>query len=446
MRRSIPLMLATAMVVPVLPAAAQQPHRDHVKYEERYRDPILKEMQERDKKLEEAARKKTEEILAKIRAEKKEKREKAKRLRFDMSRIPRPAGPDAFETKFWHFPPTPQYLTGTCWSFSTTSFMESEVKRLTGREIKLSEMWTAYWEYVEKIHGWIERRGEQVFGEGSESNALMRVWKKYGVVPRSSYEGTTAEDGRFDHSLMHRRLRAFLKWCKEQNFWDEKVILTACRAIMDETMGRPPETVTWEGETYTPGAFLHQVLQVNPDDYVSVMSTLSKPFWTHAEFEVEDNWWHDKSYINLPLDVWYGVILKAIQSGHSLVIGGDVSEPGLNGFEDIAVIPTFDIPQEYIDQDAREFRFANHTTGDDHGIHLVGWTNMDGHDWFLIKDSGRSSRHGKYKGYYMFRDDFVKLKMLTFTVHKEVIPDILKKVAETEASLAAEEAEATQQP
>ncbi len=440
MNRSIPFVLAIAVAVPAV--QAQQPHRDHVRYEKRYRDPVLKEMQDRDKKLQEAAKEKTEEILDAIRAEKKAKRENRRKLRFDMSAIPRPAGPDAFGTKVWHFPPTPQYLTGTCWSFSTTSFMESEVKRLTGREIKLSEMWTAYWEYVEKIKGWIARRGEQEFGEGSESNALFRIWKRYGVVPRLVYEGTTAEDGRFDHALMHRRLKAFLDWCREENYWNEKVILTACRAIMDETMGTPPSTFTWEGETFTPRAFLADVLKVDPDDYVSLMSTLSKPFWTHAEFEVPDNWWHDASYVNVPLDVWYSLILKAIRSGHSMVIGGDVSEPGMNGFEDIAVIPTFDIPGQFIDQDSREFRIANRTTGDDHGIHLVGWTRMDGHDWFLIKDSGRSSRHGKYKGYYMYRDDFVKLKMLTFSVHREVVEDILAKVAENEARLAAGKAAA----
>jgi len=37
-----------------------------------------------------------------------------------------------------------------CWCFSTTSFLESEIYRLTQRKIKLSELHTVYWEYVEK--------------------------------------------------------------------------------------------------------------------------------------------------------------------------------------------------------------------------------------------------------------------------------------------------------
>ena len=44
------------------------------------------------------------------------------------------------------------------------------------------------------------------------------------------------------------------------------------------------------------------------------------------------------------------------------------------------------------------------------------------------KDSNRSSRHGKWEGYYFFRDDYVRLKMLTFTVHRDAAADILARV------------------
>jgi hypothetical protein len=44
------------------------------------------------------------------------------------------------------------------------------------------------------------------------------------------------------------------------------------------------------------------------------------------------------------------------------------------------------------------------------------------------KDSNRSSRHGKFEGYYFYRDDYVRLKMLTFMVRKDDIADILARV------------------
>ena len=113
--------------------------------------------------------------------------------------------------------------------------------------------------------------------------------------------------------------------------------------------------------------------------------------------------------------------------GHSLVIGGDTSEPGIWGLHDIAIVPTFDTPGAHIDQDSREFPFVNQSSTDDHTIHLVGITRFGDHDWFLIKDSNRSSRLGKHEGYYFYRDDFVKLKMLVITVHRDWVPELLGK-------------------
>ena len=72
-----------------------------------------------------------------------------------------------------------------------------------------------------------------------------------------------------------------------------------------------------------------------------------------------------------------------------------------------------------INQGSREHRIVNGETGDDHGVHLVGFTREGGRDWFLVKDSNRSSRLGEHKGYYMWSGDYVKLKMLAFTVHRD---------------------------
>jgi len=419
---------AAASLALVMAVSADEPNRDHVQYVEKTKYPVIEEMKDRNKELQAAAEAKTEEILAKVHEEAKARKEARPELRFDVSGLEKPPGPEAFKVQAWHFPPVPQYLTGTCWSFSATSFMESEIHRLSSQEIKLSEMWTAYWEYVNKARGYIATRGESAFEEGSQSAALLRVFSEHGVVPRSDYEGVLAEDGRFDHSLMQQRMAEFLDWCGDVGYWDEDFIIDTIRRIMDSTMGRPPEAVLWNGVEMTPEAFLAGVCEIDPDDYVSLMSTLSEPFWTRGEYAVPDNWWHDPSYVNVPLDVWFGVIKKTATAGRSLVIGGDVSEPGLYGLEDIAVVPTFDIPGDHINQDARELRFYNHTSTDDHGIHLVGTTRIGDHDWFLIKDSNRSSRLGEFKGYYLYRDDYVRLKMLTITVHRDLVEDILRRV------------------
>ena len=426
MRAARPALCVAVVLSMALTAAAQ--HRDVVRYEPKYKDPVLTDMEEVDEAQREAAKAKTEEILAEVKAADEAREEAEGKLRFDMSGIARPESPDAFTTRHWHFPPTPQYMTGACWSFATTSFLESEIKRTTGQDIKLSEMWTVYWEFVNKARGFIATRGESYFEHGSQPAALIRVYKEHGAMPRAEYEGVVAEDGRFDQNLMHERMLSLLNWCKEQNFWHEETVIGMVRRILDNTMGRPPEAVRWDGVDLQPQEFLSQICQLDPDDYVGLMSTMAVPFWSRGSYAVPDNWWHDTGYLNVPLDVWFNVIMKAVSNGHTLAIGGDVSEPGNNGFEDIAVIPSFDIPGEFIDQSARELRFNNGSTTDDHTVHLVGQTRLDGHDWFLIKDSNRSSRHGKFEGYFMQRDDYVKLKMLTITVHKDLVREIIDKV------------------
>ena len=359
MRSRITTCIAITLVglALAIPCAADEPEKDRLTYVEKTKYPVMDEMKEHDDELRAAAKAKTAEILAQVKEEAEARKDAKLDLRFDMSGIERPSGPEAFTTQAWHLPPTPQYRTGTCWSFATTSFMESEINRLSGQEIKLSEIWGAYWEFVNKARGYVETRGESFFGHGSQSAALLRVYREHGVVPRADYEGVLAEDGRFDHNLTKDRMNEFLDWCRDHNFWDEDFIINTIRGILDLTMGRPPETITWNGKEISPKAFLTNVCEINPDDYVSLISTLSIPFWSRGSYDVPDNWWHDTSYINVPLDDWYEVIHSTASAGQSLVIGGDVSEPGLWGLEDIAVVPTFDIPGDYIDQDSREFRF-----------------------------------------------------------------------------------------
>jgi bleomycin hydrolase len=408
------------------PTATPTPSGDHVIYVPRYEDPVLEEMKAHDKDLKKKAEEETTAIRDRQKAEQEREKKARTTLRFDMSKIVKPASPAVFK-QAWHFPPVAQYLTGTCWSFSTTSFYESEVYRLTGQQVRLSPMWTVYWEYVEKMRRFVRERGDSFVDEGSEGNAFQHIWPIYGVVTEEAYPGVLSKDGRYDHSQLIAELHELCRWIKANDCWDEGEVLAMTRVILDKYMGRPPEQVSWEGATYTPQEFLAKVLQLKMDDYVEVMSTLSAPFWTQAEYKVPDNWWHDAHYYNVPLDDWYAAIKGAIQAGYTLAIGGDVTEPGYNGFEDAAVVPSFDIPQAYIDQDSRELRFENHTSQDDHGIHLVGYASVGGRDWFLIKDSARSSRWGKFPGYYFYRDDYVRLKMLTFTAPKEAIKDLLAK-------------------
>jgi len=346
-------------------------------------------------------------------------------LRMDWTGIQRPPSPEAFKAPF-HFPPVAQYLTGTCWSFSSTSFFESEIARQTGRHVKLSEMWTVYWEYVEKANRFLREYGHSPLVEGSEADATPAIYKLFGVVPESAYDGQPVAGGLYDHGPLQKELLSYLRWIKDSGHWDQGVATAGVRAILDRYMGRPPERFEYEGKSYDPKSFLVS-LQLNPDDYVACISTMKQPFGPGALLDVPDNWRRRHDYVNLPLDDFYRVIKQSLQAGYTVSLGGDVSEPGMDGVEGAAVIPAWDIPAQNIDQAAREFRFGNATTTDDHGMHAVGFMNYKGRDWLLVKDSNRSSRLGQFKGYYFYGGDYVRLKTLSFLVHKDRLSGVAYK-------------------
>jgi bleomycin hydrolase len=333
---------------------------------------------------------------------------------------------------YWHNPTTSQGNTGTCWCFSTTSFYESEVHRLFDKDVRLSEMYTVYWEYVEKAKSFVQTRGRSLFDEGSEGNAVTRIYKQYGAVPHSVYDGL--KDGRkyFSHAGMMKEMRAYLQNVKATNAWDESVVVTTIKSIMNHYMGEPPTEFNFDGQHFTPKSFLKDYLKLNMDDYAEVLSYLQQPFWQQVEYEVPDNWWHSKDYYNVPLDDYMDILNHAIENGYTTSIGGDVSEAGFSRVTNTALIPDFDIPSAYINDNARQFRFSNKTTTDDHGMHMVGYLkDKKGKMWYLIKDSSSGSRNigedSPEFGYYFFSEDYVKLKMMGFTVHKDALKKYLKK-------------------
>ncbi len=144
----------------------------HVKYVPEKRSGIIEEIV----KAADSTRAIDDSVTAAIR-DKQETKDEYDVIRFDISKVVRPSSLEDFKTEF-HFPPLGQYRTGTCWCFSTTSFLETEVARQTGRKVKLSEMYTVYHEYIEKAKNYVAKRADSWNGEGSEGEAVLLIMKR----------------------------------------------------------------------------------------------------------------------------------------------------------------------------------------------------------------------------------------------------------------------------
>ena len=66
----------------------------------------------------------------------------------------------------YHFPPVNQDTTNACWSFSTLSFIESELYRINGSSVKLSVMFPVYYAFIEKGKYFVKTRGKSRFKAG----------------------------------------------------------------------------------------------------------------------------------------------------------------------------------------------------------------------------------------------------------------------------------------
>ena len=90
--------------------------------------------------------------------------------------------------------------TGTCWSFSASSFLESEITRLTGKQIDLSEMYTVRHTYSKKAWNYVMRQGKIQFSQGGLGHDVINSVSEYGIVPNDVFSGLKDDQKMHNHS------------------------------------------------------------------------------------------------------------------------------------------------------------------------------------------------------------------------------------------------------
>lgn len=327
-----------------------------------------------------------------------------------------------------------QQRTGTCWSFSTVSFLESELIRMGKPEYDLSEMYIVRNIYGDKARNYVFRQGKANFSEGSLSHDVMRGFKMFGIVPESVYSGKLGENDIHNHSEMEAAMKGMLdgilKQKRPSNKWSD-----ALNCIMDTYIGEAPENFTWQGKSYTPQSFAAS-LGINPDDYVSLTSYSHHPFYEKCILEIPDNY-SNGSYYNIPIDELEAIVANALDKGYTVAWDGDVSEKGFSSKNGIAIIPedpsrtdVFETPgpEMKVAQTDRQEAFESYATTDDHLMHLTGVAkDQSGTTYYLTKNSwGEVS---DYKGFLYMSSSYFRLKTVGIMVHKDAIPqDIAKKL------------------
>ncbi len=347
-----------------------------------------------------------------------------------------------------------QNRTGTCWSFSALSFMESELIRLGKGKHKLSEMYVVRKAYEDKAENYVRMHGLTNFSQGGAFHDIPHVIKKYGIMPQEAYQGLNYGLDKHNHSEMEAVLKGMLdaviknKQGQLTTSWK-----AAFNAVLDQYLGPIPETFSYQGKTYSPMSFA-QKLGLNMNDYVVISSFTHHPFYTHFVVEVPDNWIWATAF-NVPLDEMMQIQKNAVMNGFSIGWAADVSEKGFSFRDGLALVPEdesklksigkdnpyfnnagakkegtpFDSPgpEKSITQTMRQEAFDNYLTTDDHGMHFTGLvTDQKGNEYFIVKNSWGTDNND-CDGYFYASMPYVALKTISIMLHRDALPIDLKK-------------------
>lgn len=321
-----------------------------------------------------------------------------------------------------HTPVISQGRTGTCWSFATTSFLESEIMRKGFPETDLSEMFFVQYNYINKATQYLLYHGNNNFGQGSLSHDVMKIVTEQGMASYKAFPGIKKE-GKYNHSELERQLKEEANIINKQKKGEIDVSnLKVYDKIFKEELGKLPKHLKVDGEKLSPIEYRDH-LGINPEDYVELSSYAHHPYYKQFVLEVPDNWAH-ALYYNLPIDELMEVMYYALNNGFSIAWDGDTSEKTFTHKSGKADLPKKQIGK--VNQELRQKTFYNRTSTDDHLMHLVGLSkDADNRNCFYTKNSwgDDSNKHG---GYLHMTDDYVRLKTVGILLHKDAIPASIK--------------------
>lgn len=319
-----------------------------------------------------------------------------------------------------------QCQTGTCWSFSTTSFLESEAARISGEVVDLSEMASVRYTYPLKAEMYLRHHGLHQFGPGSLCHDVLNAMGSFGVVPEFAFTGLDKGEAEYNHGEFDAVLAAAVKAMSEQRVLSDDW-RDAVDGICDAYLGKLPSSFQFEGTTYTPTSFRDH-LGLSASNYVSLTSFTHHEFGESFVLEVPDNFSRG-TFLNLPIRDLARVVQNALEKGYTVAWDADVSEKGFSFRNGMALMPAEGqkaelwksvVEEEKVTQESRQEAFDAHVTTDDHLMHIVGLAeDQNGETYFVIKNSWGGAN--PYGGRQYISMAYFKAKTIAVTMHRDAV-------------------------
>ena len=331
--------------------------------------------------------------------------------------------------------------SGTCWSYTGASFLESEMIKKGKQPVDLAEIYTARKVYLEKAINYLRMHGALTWGDGGELHDVINIYRKYGAMPQIAYTGLINGATKNNFKEMQKDLEGYLKDIvaseKVPANWKE-----VFEQKLDTYLGAVPKTFMYNGKMYDPQSFAKEVVGLQDEKYIEMLSVEHKPKYQNTLMAVPDNWSYDYAF-NVNMEDIIRTIDYALSKGYTVAWAADVSEKYFSWKNGLAVVPEKDYNdlsaqeqkdyfhvywnEKTITPEMRQKAFDNYETTDDHAMHIVGLAkDQNGREYYIVKNSWGTNNDNQ--GYLYVSKNYVRYKTMAIMLNLKGTPkDLVKK-------------------
>lgn len=260
-----------------------------------------------------------------------------------------------------------QKQSGRCWMFAALNLMEYKLcRKYNLKGFELSKNYTLFFDKLERCNYFLDSiirtldedlDGRLVshiltdpMGDGGQWDMIKNIIKKYGLVPSYAMKESVNSSATANlNNYLTKILRMYAKNLRDS--YKEEKDLEKLKKMQEEYMkkiydvlsislGTPPEKFDFEvrnedeefisDKNLTPQEFLKKHIEVNLDDYISLINapTKDKPYFKSYTVDFLGNVMElDKvRYVNVPVEVMKDGILKQLKDGEPVWFGCDVAQ------------------------------------------------------------------------------------------------------------------------
>lgn len=260
-----------------------------------------------------------------------------------------------------------QKQSGRCWMFAALNLMEYKLcRKYNLKGFELSKNYTLFFDKLERCNYFLDSIIRTLdedldgrllshiltdpMGDGGQWDMIKNIIKKYGLVPSYAMKESVNSSATANlNNYLTKILRMYAKNLRDS--YKEEKDLEKLKKMQEEYMkkiydvlsislGTPPEKFDFEvrnedeefisDKNLTPQEFLKKHVEVNLDDYISLINapTKDKPYFKSYTVDFLGNVMElDKvRYVNVPVEVMKDGILKQLKDGEPVWFGCDVAQ------------------------------------------------------------------------------------------------------------------------